>query len=420
MREYDQLARAVRGENVAKMVNVDISNEKILFLFNIRHGLAPYSHTFARSYVDEQVLAGFVSAMLSFMTETTGTQQSHLRTEYGPDSTLIAEVGEWIVGVLIVNRVTSELQSKLRRIVKQFETDYAFLKDADTITGNIYEEFDRHVRREFVEERLSERSILLKEPNWVDKGRRSKIRPTTELVRLLTVADDGSTVGDVAKSLNISLEKAIEQVAQAVWYGLARVIYVPSDSDILSISEEAASMILGRGNPLGLCKDTVRVLALADGRKDFGTLMKNVNDKQRSTVLREIGVLLNRGCVQRVALERKIVLLMECVLSRILQSAAKQLGIYAKSYLTRAIREGIDSHPWLGRVTMDGDLNVRCQLGDSMSPTDLDDMRVALKFLQDVIQQYLINDLQDAAVEIILDAQHRCHTAWERFLNLAR
>ncbi len=157
MRLYDRAARAARIEFVSKMLHTDLSNEKILILFNIRHGLAPYSHTFTRSYIDEQVLAGFISAMLSFMEETTGSQCSHLQTEYGPDSTLIAEIGEWVVGVLIVNRVTSDLRSKLRRVVKQFEAEYAFLKDIDTITGKIYSEFDRSVRQAFVDERISER-----------------------------------------------------------------------------------------------------------------------------------------------------------------------------------------------------------------------------------------------------------------------
>ncbi len=73
-------------------------------------------------------------------------------------------------------------------------------------------------------------------------------------------------MGEIVESLGVSIDKVIDHIAQAVWYGLARMIYVPSDNGILSLSEGASSMILGRGNPLGLSKDTIRMLALADGR----------------------------------------------------------------------------------------------------------------------------------------------------------
>jgi len=398
----------------------ELCNEKLLFLFNARHGLAPYSHAFVETMMDAQILSGFISAMLSFMQEAWGSRQSHWKTEYGSDSTLIVEVGDWIVGVLAVSRVTAELRSKVRRIVREFEDSFQFLRDADSITGGVFDEFDGLVRREFVSERLSGRSILTKRGDWVLRTHGTKGQSVSEdVASLLTAAKDGSTIAEIASAMNMSTTQVVEGASRAVWQGLAGFIYLPSDKDILSLSEGSSSVILARNNPLGLSAETIMLLSRLDGRTDIVALLQDVTPKKRDVVLTEVGSLLNRGYVQRESIERIALLMSECIVSLLLRSSAKLIGFTAaRSYLTKAISRGSSAHPWIGRVTADGDLRVRSRLDDTMSPTDTDDIRAALAFAQqDITEQIMKNLGQEKGEEIVLDAQQTCYRIWSELID---
>ncbi|NWF95922.1 MAG: hypothetical protein HXY34_07235 [Candidatus Thorarchaeota archaeon] len=396
------------------------SNERILFLFNARHGLAPYSHAFIDTMMDVQVLSGFVSAILSFMQEALGSSQKSWKTEYGSDSTLLVEAGDWIVGVLAVSRVTSELRSRVRSIVKRFEKDFAFMKDCDGIEGGIYTEFDSIVRHEFVDSRVSERSIFLKRPDWVERGR---CLPPEEIsqrvVDFMTRADDGKTLGDVSAELGMNIDDVTDCASQAVWHRLASMVYVPSDEDLLSLSEGSSSVLLGRGNPANLSPDTLLLLSMTDGRSELARLIEIIEPADKDATLRELGILLNKGYVQRESFERILVFVTECIVSSLLISCGKYLGVAAtEALIRRAMKAGSRAHPWIGRISVDGDLHARCRLDDTMSPTDLDDTRLALIYLQDRVFDELTEALgQEKAEDLVLRAQAACYKQWAHLMD---
>ncbi|MHA1575739.1 MAG: hypothetical protein ACTSU3_00120, partial [Candidatus Thorarchaeota archaeon] len=141
-------------------------NEKLVMIINKNSGLAPYSHEFSKSNLDPQVISGFISAMTSFMGTVTGEKQSYWKTVYGSDSVILVENGEWTVGVLVTSRETSEGRSKLRRVVYEFEDYFAVLKDADGIEGSAFREFDQYVRRTFVYDQITGRTLVMKRDEW--------------------------------------------------------------------------------------------------------------------------------------------------------------------------------------------------------------------------------------------------------------
>ena len=123
-----------------------MSNEQVIFIIDKYSSMAPYAHEFVAGSADPQLLSGFIGAMSNFMEEMTGSEQIQWKTQYGSNSTFLVESGEWTLGVLSVLRETSEVRSKLRRIVVEFEDAFQALKGAEGIEGAAFKEFDKQVR----------------------------------------------------------------------------------------------------------------------------------------------------------------------------------------------------------------------------------------------------------------------------------
>ena len=110
-----------------------LTNEKVLFIHQKDSGMALYSHEFVDDAMDPQLLSGFVGAMANFLCELVGTDEAGWKTVYGSESTLMVESGKWAVATLSVSKETSELRSKLRMIITEFEATYNSISDVTRI-----------------------------------------------------------------------------------------------------------------------------------------------------------------------------------------------------------------------------------------------------------------------------------------------
>ena len=108
--------------------------------------------------------------------------------------------------------------------------------------------------------------------------------------------------------------------------------YVPLDYDILSLSERASAVLFSKTNPLQISPNSLRVLARFDGRTP---LSKIVNDTaiEKQEILASLGTLVNKGLVQRISTERRLVLFNECVLSSLVSKGAFIVGTKAMRHL---------------------------------------------------------------------------------------
>ncbi len=244
-----------------------LSNEKLLFILNQFSGVAPYSHEFVQGVQDTQVISGIVSAMTSFMGEIMGEEQTQWRTQYGNDSTLIVEGGDWAIGVLVVKRETEEVRSRLRRVVKEFEECFAVLREADGIEGGAFKEFDHFVRRTFVGDRLSRRSVILKGSNWNETSISFDLPSWAfKTSKTLYYLEDRQTLNEALCILDSTFDDATEVISRALWNRNINIVYVPDERDILLLSEGSASLLLETGNPTGLSIDSIRIVGALDGR----------------------------------------------------------------------------------------------------------------------------------------------------------
>jgi hypothetical protein len=393
----------------------DLLNEQVLFIITKEGGVAPYSHEFASGGSDPQILSGFVSAMGSFMGEVTGSSQNRWKTVYGPDSTLIVEGGNWCIGVIAVNRETSEVRSKLRRVVQEFEEAFEFLRDAQGIEGGIFEEFDHFVRRVFITDRLSERSILLKGEDWFSQCKRFELPSIAfKITRMLYFAKTGDSLGYIAKQMKHPLDEVKELVSRVIWRNAVNVVYAPSNQEILAPSENALCTLLDSSNPQVISTETMRVVGALDGRAQLSTVYDSVQTRDKPKVCSELGKLLNRGYIQRISIERKLVLAKECMLCKLLELTSQHISkTHLMMKIDDAFKKGTNSHPWLARIRISSELIARCLFEDGMAPSDLDSLHEALDYLIKVITTLIQRRLnKQLSSSLLSQVQETCNEKW--------
>jgi len=397
----------------------EISNEKVIFVLNKLTGLAPYSHEFVSGEQDPQVLAGFVSAMTSFMGELTGSEQARWKTEFGSGSTLLVEVGEWTAGVLAVSRETNEGRSKLRRVVMGFEDSFKYLKHDDAIESRLFKDFDQFVRRTFLGDRLTERSIILKKSNRYDaSGQYESPSIAFKITKFLHLTTSGQSLSEIAEAQGLTMREVEDLVSRALWKNAISLSYVPSDDDILSTSEKSSGILLRRENPLRISLQTLRIVTALDGRTPLLSIVENLNLWTTSSVLYELGNLVNKGYLQRASIERRLLLVNECILSALVRACVKVRGSSdATNYFFTGQEKGIEKHPWVGRIKLQDNMTVRCQLDETMTPEDLDDMYDAVEFLILEVADHLSNDAGPLSAKYLLAGiRKRCRAIWSSYL----
>ena len=396
------------------------SNEKLLFLLHKHSGLAPYSHSFIEESQDPQILAGFVSAMTSFMGEISGETQPHWKTVYGSDSILLVEGGEWSIGVLVAARETNEARSKLRSIVREYEDSFEILKDAEGIDGGMFRDFDKYVRRVFVDDRVTGRTQVTKKHNWRSSlGNLSLPSTAFSVSKILLGFEETESIENIAKFQKLHIKEVIEIISKAYWQGLVKLQCIPSDDDILALSEKAASIVFQKTNPLELSGSTMSVISRLDGRIPLSNLTNDIIILDQELLLAEFGILINNGFIQRISVERRLVLLNEYILSNLVSGGATKVGEREMVPIFQRIRkQGGIYHPRINRIMLADNMQVRCILEESMTPVDLDDMCDALEyFIKEMVEHLSRRYGKRTADTLIHDARKEGNRIWAPHLE---
>jgi hypothetical protein len=274
----------------------EMSNEKLIFLLNRFTGMAPYSHDFIIGNLDSQILSGFVAALSSFMGELTGLEEMHLKTVYTADSTLLVEGWDWVIGVLAVSRETTEVRSILRSVVREFAESFISLKDADGIFGGILNEFDDYVRQVFVRDRLSINSVIFRNQNSALVKRQYDLPSVAfNVAKLFQYAKYEKSLDEIISILGTPLEQVKKLVTLMYWQNAIRIRFVPSENDILMVTDKSSSALFSRNNPLELSSITIRVVGTLNGRSSLSKFIENLDSLEKEVVMSELGDLINRG-----------------------------------------------------------------------------------------------------------------------------
>jgi hypothetical protein len=394
------------------------SNEKLLLILNKNSGLAPYSHEFIEGAQDPQVLSGFISAISSFIGEATGKDQSQWKTVFGTDSIIIVESGEWSIGVLAAGKETSEARSKLRSIVREFEDCFEYLRDVEGIE-NQFSDFDQYVRRMFVDERISGRTRVTKNPEWRELMNNFDLPSTAfEVSKILHGFNESTTMEEIMELHDKQFDRIVEVVSTAFWHRIVSLVYIPSDDDILSLSDRASTILFDKSNPLRLQTRTLSILSQLDGRRSLSSYTSEIPNSEKEELLDDLGGLINNGLVQRISVEKKLVLFNEFLLSELVSKGTSIVGRRTMERDFETIREmGRVDHPWLGRINLIDGMQVRCLLEHSMTPIDLDDMYGALDYFIDEITNHLSKRCGKRVTDrLFRKTEAKCREIWAPYL----
>jgi hypothetical protein len=395
------------------------TNEKLLMILNKDSGLSPYSHEFVQGFQDPQVLSGFISAISSFIGEVTGKVHGHWKTVFGTDSLILVESGHWSIGVLVASKETIEIRSKLRRIIREFEDCFEFLRDIEGIQY-VFSDFDSYIRRMFVDERITNRTVVTKIPEWRASLYKFDLPSTAfEVSKVLLGFQETATIDEIKETQNIGLEKIIEIISIASWNGIVKLTYVPSDDDILDLSEKASTILFNKSNPMGITSSCLRTVARFDGRTPLSRFYDEHIEQDKKSLLRQLGSLINTGLVQRISIEKRAVLLDECILSQLMEKGSSIVGsLLMKQYFDLVIDQGSTTHPRINRILLLDTMKVRCLLEESMTPDELDDMYDALEYVIKEISKYLSKSCSVSLSENLLKKIYDvCHKKWEPYLS---
>jgi hypothetical protein len=396
------------------------SNEKLLMILDKNSGLAPYSHEFCRSGLDPQVISGFISAITSFMGVVTGERQSHWKTEFGSDSVLLVEMGDWTIGVLTASRETNEARSKLRSAVLEFEDCFAVLRNANGIEGSAFGDFDKYIRMMFVDERISSRTLVIKRLEWRSAISDFELPSVAFSVsKILLGFKDAQTVKEIAEFQKLQIEEVIKTISKAFWNNAVFLKFVPTENDILILSEGASTILFQKTNPLNLTNASLNVIARFNGRTSLFHFMNNMDDHELKVLLDELGTLVNKGFVQRISVERRRVLSNECILSSLTSRGALTIGHKKMKQIFDNIRRvGGAHHPWISRITLDDNMQARCIIEESMTPTDLDDLANALEFFSEELSRHLSKRwIGRVTGRILRKIRNDCQASWTSHLQ---
>ena len=395
--------------------DADISNEQVLFIINKNTEVSPYSHEFVDGMSNPHILAGFVSAMASFMGQITGITSNQWKTVYGPDSTLLVEGGNWCVGAIAVHRETSEVRSKLRRVVREFEEIFDSFKQENAFSSTLLNEFDRFVRRVFVNDRLTEHSTLLLRPNWHEHCKGFE-KPSIlfEVTRFLYYTQNGQTLGEISRQYGYSMKDVKELTSIAIWKNAFLAEYIPSQQDILATTERTLCSLLEISNPMNLSPETKKVIGALDSRSRLSEIFNMYEPIERSKVCSELGILVNKGYLQGISTERKLVRIKECVLAEFMIVSSEYIDrLVLKSLLSRAKKSGMDRFPWLSRISISDDLEVKCIFEDGMTPIDFDYMYDSLDYLIISVGNIMSTVMMSEQYEILKkQVERNCNERW--------
>jgi hypothetical protein len=371
----------------------DIANEKLVMILNKNSGLAPYSHEFCRGNLDPQIVSGFISAMTSFMGEMMGNQQTHWKTEYGSDSMLLVEHGAWVIGVLVVSRETAEGRRRLMRVVSEFEDYFMALRESDGIEGSALHDFDQFVRKAFVNEQVTRRSVVIKNPEWKNMLFDFDLPSIAFAVsKILLGFEEKQTIEEIARFQSMSIEDTIDLVSKAYWCNAVFLKHIPDETEILTLSEKASTVIFQKDNPLKLSNVTLNITARFDGRASISQLIENINDQDFEIVLDELGTLFNKGFIQKISSEQGQVLHNESILSFLVSEGSMIIGNKKMKEIFETIRRSSGDHyPRIYRIMMADRMRVQCKIDENMTVADLDDLNKALElFLQELTEHLLV------------------------------
>lgn len=227
-----------------------------IFFVHKERGLNILQHSFSGSKLDEDLVSGFISAIISFIgalrpPKEESKQDKLIRTIDRGDFKILIESGEHIMGVLFVNVEKIDLRGKLKDIIREFEAFHGFGADSNRWDGTLdlekIEKFKENIFRKFASDIIQISDVpklkssvqeFLTTHDEIDLL--GEFNLSAGLLELLMRIDGTSDVQEIANKLECSVQEAIARIGYL--YELGDFITIESPvhaTDIFVLTPEA-------------------------------------------------------------------------------------------------------------------------------------------------------------------------------------
>ena len=226
-----------------------------IFFIHKERGLNILQHSFSGSKLDEDLVSGFISAIISFIgalhpPKKTEKKQKLIRTIDRGDFKILIEAGEYILGILFVNMEKVEVRTKLRDIIQEFEDSFEFEDWDGTLDVDKMETFKENIFREFAKEIIKISDVPLLTPTVKEflathdeLDLLGEFNLSAGLIELLLRIDGTADVQEIANRLECSVEEAVARIGYLYELGVFITIESPvNETDIFVLTPEAMPM----------------------------------------------------------------------------------------------------------------------------------------------------------------------------------
>lgn len=222
-----------------------------IFFVHRQRGLNLLTHNFSGSKLDEDLVSGFISAIISFIDalhppKKDSKQEKLIRTIDRGDFKILIEAGDHVFGILFVNLEKVSVRKNLRDITREFEVNFDFENWDGTLEVQKMERFKEVIFRKFATEiiQVSDVPKLTESINDFmathdELDLLGEFDMSPGILELLIRIDGTSDVQEIANRLECPVPEAIERIGYLFELGLITIESPVHRSDIFVLTPEA-------------------------------------------------------------------------------------------------------------------------------------------------------------------------------------
>ncbi|MHA1649246.1 MAG: hypothetical protein ACTSYB_03550 [Candidatus Helarchaeota archaeon] len=223
-----------------------------IFFIHKERGLNLLQHSFSGSKLDEDLVSGFISAIISFIDSLIPPTKDYrkeklIRTVDRGDFKILIEAGEHVFGILFVNIEKVEVRTKLKEIIQEFEQTFDLKNWDGTIEVQKFESFKEIIFKKFASEIIQVSDVPVLTPSMKEfLASHDELdllglhNISAGLLELLLMIDGTSDVQEIANRLECPVDEVIEKVGYLFELGDLITIESPVyETDIFVLTPEA-------------------------------------------------------------------------------------------------------------------------------------------------------------------------------------
>ncbi|MHA1910094.1 MAG: hypothetical protein ACTSYA_00220 [Candidatus Kariarchaeaceae archaeon] len=313
-----------------------IIGDELLYFSIIKNSMPIFELNFQKDRHDSTLFAGFVSAVCHFAKDFSDSELKII------DQGIIKigiEEGSEVDIFYLAKEITSDLQSKIRLVLNNFELEYALeLQKEDIIDTSVFRSFREYALQTFSKESVKSYYI----PIIIDKEIINDPSKFPQTWHIISAIDGTRTVSQIAEHTEIEIDFIIDTFALLRSQNILDFKIIINVYDILYVTEQGLQRIFGsieerQGLILMFGEESMALIKEFNSEKSVLQCAKEVN--MNITEAQELlSLLVMKGYVNKISDRLKTCLSMEYLFNLLYSSLKSELEEKAYTIFEKSIK----------------------------------------------------------------------------------